>query len=72
MAGGETCAALCTSLGAHSLEVQGRIVPGLPRSILRGGRWDGVTVVSKSGAFGHPTLLRDLLRANSFIHERTA
>ena len=54
---------LCLSLGARSLEVQGRIVPGLPRSVLRGGVWDGVTVVSKSGAFGTPTLLRDLLRS---------
>jgi uncharacterized protein YgbK (DUF1537 family) len=60
-AGGETLFAICEALGAAHLEVQGRIVPGLPRSILRGGRWDGVTVVSKSGAFGTPALLRDLL-----------
>jgi hypothetical protein len=33
----------------------------VPRSILRGGRWGGVTVISKSGAFGTPALLRDLL-----------
>jgi len=69
VAGGETLRGLCLSLGAHSLEVQGRIVPGLPRSIMRGGRWDGVTVVSKSGAFGTPTLLRDLL-SNSLTTER--
>ena len=62
VAGGETLRGLCLSLGARSLEVRGRIMPGLPRSILRGGRWDGVTVISKSGAFGAPTLLRDLLR----------
>jgi D-threonate/D-erythronate kinase len=61
VAGGETLRSLCLSLGATSLEVQGRMVPGVPRSVMRGGRWDGVTVVSKSGAFGHPTLLRDLL-----------
>ena len=60
-AGGETLHGICTALRATSLDVRGRIVPGLPRSILRGGRWDGVTVVSKSGAFGTPTLLRDLL-----------
>jgi uncharacterized protein YgbK (DUF1537 family) len=61
VAGGETLRRVCQSLGATSLEVQGRIVPGVPRSVLCGGRWDGVTVVSKSGAFGHPHLLRDLL-----------
>jgi uncharacterized protein YgbK (DUF1537 family) len=61
VAGGETLHGICTALGATHLEVQGRIIPGLPRSILRGGRWEGVTVVSKSGAFGTPALLRDLL-----------
>ena len=61
VAGGETLRGLCLALDAHGLEVQGRIVPGLPRSILRGGPWDGVTVVSKSGAFGSLTLLRDLV-----------
>jgi D-threonate/D-erythronate kinase len=62
VAGGETLRSLCQSLGATSLEVQGRIVPGVPRSVMRGGRWDGVIVVSKSGAFGEANLLRDLLR----------
>jgi len=66
VAGGETLRGLCVSLGARGLEVQGRIVPGLPWSIMRGGRWDGVTVVSKSGAFGHSTLLRDLLAERTF------
>lgn len=61
-AGGETLRGLCVALGATSLEVRGSVMPGVPVSRLRGGRWDGVTVVSKSGAFGHPTLLRDLLR----------
>lgn len=61
VAGGETLRGLCLALDAHGLELQGRIAPGLPRSILRGGPWDGVTVVSKSGAFGALTLLRDLV-----------
>ena len=61
VAGGETLRGLCLALDARGLELQGRIAPGLPRSIVRGGPWDGVTVVSKSGAFGSPTLLRDLV-----------
>lgn len=72
VAGGETLRGLCLSLGTHGLEVQGRIVPGLPRSIMRGGRWDGVTVISKSGAFGTPTLLRDLLRGELTQADRRA
>lgn len=65
-AGGETLRGLCMALGAHSLEAQGRIAPGVPWSVLRGGRWDGVVVVSKSGGFGGRSLLREL------ILERTA
>lgn len=60
-AGGETLRGLCEALQAERLDVVGEIVPGVPRSILRGGRWDGVTVVSKSGAFGDPDLLKQLV-----------
>ncbi len=62
-AGGETLRGLCEALGADHLDVVGEIIPGVPRSILRGGRWDGVTVVSKSGAFGGPDLLKQLVAA---------
>jgi uncharacterized protein YgbK (DUF1537 family) len=70
-AGGETLRGICQALGAKSLEVQGRIVPGLPRSVLRGGPWHGVAVVSKSGAFGPPNMLRDLLRAHPGSQQHT-
>ncbi len=61
VAGGETLRSLCDAVGAENLLVRGRLVPGVPYSTIAGGRWDGVTVVSKSGAFGHPLLLRDLI-----------
>ncbi len=61
VAGGETLRAVCAALGATSLEVTGQMLPGVPVSLLHGGRWDGVTVVSKSGAFGDAGLLRRLL-----------
>ncbi|WP_439499758.1 four-carbon acid sugar kinase family protein [Bosea sp. (in: a-proteobacteria)] len=60
-AGGETLRGLCEALSADRLDVVGEIAPGVPRSILRGGRWDGITVVSKSGAFGGPDLLKQLV-----------
>src|SRR4029079_1839163 len=68
VAGGETLSAACVALAAHALRVTGRIVPGLPRSILQGGRWAGVDVVSKSGAFGPSELWRDLLRDNHLLN----
>jgi uncharacterized protein YgbK (DUF1537 family) len=60
-AGGETLRGICETLDADRLDVIGEITPGVPRSILRGGRWDGVTVVSKSGAFGGPDLLKQII-----------
>ncbi|MCG2626898.1 four-carbon acid sugar kinase family protein [Bradyrhizobium sp. WYCCWR 13023] len=68
VAGGETLKAVCLALGARALQVTGRIAPGLPRSTLQGGRWAGVDVISKSGAFGARELWRDLLRANHFLN----
>lgn len=67
VAGGETLKAACLALGAQALQVTGRIVPGLPRSILQGGRWAGVDVISKSGAFGTRELWRDLLQDNQLL-----
>jgi uncharacterized protein YgbK (DUF1537 family) len=70
VAGGETLRAICTVLGATRLDATGQIEPGVPRSILHGGDWDGVEVVSKSGAFGADGLWRDLLQSNGFAAER--
>ncbi|OCK56742.1 four-carbon acid sugar kinase family protein [Bradyrhizobium sp. LMTR 3] len=67
VAGGETLKAACVALGAQALQVAGRIVPGLPRSILQGGRWAGVDVISKSGAFGTRELWHDLLHDNELL-----
>src|SRR5439155_627146 len=59
--------AVCGAFGAQALQVTGRSVPGLPRSILQGGRWAGVEVISKSGAFGTRELWRDLLQDNQLL-----
>ena len=64
VAGGETLRALCRAAGATALEATGLVARGVPRSRLLGGAWDGVEVVSKSGAFGDDALWRDLLAAN--------
>jgi uncharacterized protein YgbK (DUF1537 family) len=72
VAGGETLKAVCLALGARALKVTGRIVPGLPRSLLQGGRWAGVEVISKSGAFGASDLWRHLLQENHLLIERHA
>jgi uncharacterized protein YgbK (DUF1537 family) len=65
VAGGETLRALCAALDADGLVVDGEIAAGVPASRLRGGRWDGLRIVSKSGAFGDAGLLARLLQGEN-------
>jgi D-threonate/D-erythronate kinase len=59
--GGETLRRICAALDARGLVVEGELAPGVPVSRLLCGRWDGLRVVSKSGAFGDAGLLARLL-----------
>jgi uncharacterized protein YgbK (DUF1537 family) len=69
VAGGETLKAQCLAVGATALKVLGRLEPGVPRSLIQGGDWTGVDVISKSGAFGPPDLWRNLLNENKLTEE---
>lgn len=66
-AGGETLKAQMVAIGGHALQVLGRLEPGLPKSVIQGGPWAGVDVISKSGAFGPPDLWSRLLGQNGLI-----
>ena len=55
--GGETLASVCNVIGAEALCLAGEIMPGVPVSRIGGGLWDGVTLMSRSGAFGAPDFL---------------
>ena len=59
--GGETLRGVCELLGATRVEVAAEVARGIPVSRLCGGAWDGVRLVSKSGAFGAADLLTALL-----------
>ncbi|MGH7152521.1 MAG: four-carbon acid sugar kinase family protein, partial [Acetobacteraceae bacterium] len=59
--GGETLRGVCDMLRAARLDVDGEVGPGVPTSILCGGPWDGLRIVSKSGGFGDSGLLLRLL-----------
>ncbi len=59
--GGETLRRLCDALGTHHITVMGEQAPGVPISSMEGGVWDGVMLVSKSGAFGRPDFLARLM-----------
>jgi D-threonate/D-erythronate kinase len=67
VAGGETLKAQMLAVGARALRVVGRLEPGIPKSVVEGGDWSGVEVISKSGAFGTADALRKLLKQNGLI-----
>ena len=59
--GGETLSVVLRAVGARSLDCLGEVGPGLPISVVKGGRLDGCSIVSKSGGFGAPDLLNRYL-----------
>jgi uncharacterized protein YgbK (DUF1537 family) len=63
VSGGETLRAICEVLGADRLMIEGEVCAGIPAASLVGGLWDGLPVLSKSGAFGHPDILVNLAAA---------
>lgn len=52
LCGGSTAAGVLGRLGAGSIELQGEVAPRIPVGVARGGPWDGLPVVLKSGHFG--------------------
>jgi uncharacterized protein YgbK (DUF1537 family) len=58
--GGDTLLALCRAAGVHALRAGACARPGWGQATLIGGAWDGVTCLSRSGAFGGPHDLIEL------------
>jgi uncharacterized protein YgbK (DUF1537 family) len=53
LSGGDTASLVCQAAGVRRIALCDEIVPGVPRGILRGGDFDGISVVTKSGGFGN-------------------
>jgi uncharacterized protein YgbK (DUF1537 family) len=52
LSGGDTASLVCRAAGVERIQLCEEIVPGVPRGIIRGGEFDGISVVTKSGGFG--------------------
>jgi uncharacterized protein YgbK (DUF1537 family) len=63
LTGGETALLAVRALGAHSFILQGEFAPGIPWGTIQGGDAHGLTVVTKSGGFGSPSLFNEILAA---------
>ncbi len=62
LTGGDTARAVCAAIGMHALEISREVAPGIPVSLLHGGRWDGLPVVTKAGGFGDHESLVGVIR----------
>jgi uncharacterized protein YgbK (DUF1537 family) len=63
LTGGDTALLAAGTLGAHSFILQGELAPGIPWGIVQGGMAEGCIVITKSGAFGAPTVFNEILSA---------
>ena len=52
LTGGDTALGVLQLLDYEGIELEGELLEGIVRGNLRGGPWDGLTVVTKAGAFG--------------------
>jgi len=57
LSGGDTASLLCRATGVRQIDLCTEIVPGVPYGAIRGGAWDGRIVATKSGGFGDPDAL---------------
>jgi len=60
--GGDTALQVCRAIGIDSLELRTEFANGVPQAVARGGRFDGATVILKSGGFGAPDLFSQIVR----------
>jgi uncharacterized protein YgbK (DUF1537 family) len=63
LAGGDTGTAVLGAAGVAAIRLRGEVIPGAAWGVAVGGTLDGVTVVTRSGAFGED---QDLLE----LHQR--
>lgn len=63
LSGGDTAEAVWARSGAAALIIREAILPGLMRGEFVGGRFDGLPVVTKAGAFGQAETLNQLVNS---------
>ena len=62
LTGGETAQHIINGLETEGIEIEGELLEGIIRGHLIGGDWDGLTVVTKAGAFGKEEALEKIVK----------
>ena len=62
MTGGSIAISALKAMEALGVKVTKEIMPGIPRGIVIGGKFDGLSVITKAGAFGDEFALLNCLK----------
>ncbi len=57
LSGGDTASLFCRAAGVEHIDLVDEVLPGIPYGVIRGGAFDGISIVTKSGGFGDPDAL---------------
>jgi len=60
LTGGETAQNVLNRLGNDGMEIEGELLGGIVKGVLLGGKWHGLTVITKAGAFGREDALEKI------------
>jgi uncharacterized protein YgbK (DUF1537 family) len=61
LTGGETAQSIMNVLGNEGIEIEGELLEGTVRGHLVGGNWNGLSVITKAGAFGRKDALEKII-----------
>ena len=61
LTGGETAMSIIRLLRAEEIEIEEELLEGIMKGHVKGGRWDGLTVVTKAGAFGKDDTFKNIV-----------
>jgi uncharacterized protein YgbK (DUF1537 family) len=61
LTGGDTAQSIINGLGTEGVEIEGELLGGIVKGHLIGGKWDGLSVVTKAGAFGKDDSLERII-----------
>ena len=61
LTGGDTALGVLTVLKAKGIEIEGELLEGIVKGHLIGGDWNGLTIITKAGAFGKEDALEKIM-----------
>ncbi len=61
LTGGETAMGVIRLLQGDGIEIEDELLEGIMKGHLKGGRWDGLTIVTKAGGFGKEDALKKIV-----------